>query len=67
MKNKDPLQIKESSPKHKRKSEKKKREERRITKSPQRMNKIEVIRYLSTITLNVNGLTVPIKRHRVVE
>ena len=30
-------------------------------------NKVAINKYLSIITLNVNGLNVPIKRHRVAE
>ena len=30
-------------------------------------NKIEIHTYMSVITLNVNGLNAPIKRHRVAE
>ena len=30
-------------------------------------NKMEIIKYLSVITLNVNGLNAPIKRHRMVD
>ena len=45
--------------KRKKKSEK---EERRY-----KGNKIAMNKYLSIITLNVNGLNAPIKRHRVAE
>ena len=31
------------------------------------MNKMEIATYLSIITLNINGLNVPIKRYRVAE
>ena len=48
----------EKSSKHKKEPKKKK------TKT---MNKMAISTYLSIITLNVNGLNVPLKRHRVAE
>lgn len=46
-------------------------EEERCREEPQKhletMNKMAVSTYLSLVTLNINGLSSPIKRHRVIE
>ena len=46
---------------------KKKREKRTERGTQARRGKMAMNKYLSIITLNVNGLNVPIKRHRVAE
>ena len=38
-----------------------------LKNNPKMMNKMALCTYLSIITLNVNGLNAPIKRHRVAE
>ena len=43
------------------------REEKRSTKQPQAIKKMAIGTYISKITLNVNGLNAPIKRHRLAE
>ena len=42
------------------------REEKRSTK-PQTIKKMAIGTYISIITLNVNGLNAPTKRHRLAE
>ena len=59
--NKDPsMSLKKTS---KPWNEKEKKNQRKTTKQPQNSNKMAISTYLSIITLNVNGLNVPIKRH----
>ena len=54
--------------KHKGKEqEKKKGTERNNKNSQETINKMAIIPYLSIITLNINGLNSPIKRHTVTE
>ena len=43
------------------------REEKRSTKQPQAIKKMTIGTYISKITLNVNGLNVPTKRHILAE
>ena len=45
--------------------EENKRREKNLQNNPKTMNQIAVRTYISIITLNVNGLYAPIKRHRV--
>ena len=42
-------------------------EEKKNTRGKQSNNKIALHTYLSKITLNVNGLNAPTKRHKVAE
>ena len=44
-----------------------KEEERNHKNNLQTMKKMAISTYLSVITLNVNGLNTPVKRHRVPE
>ena len=43
------------------------REEKRSTQSTQTIKKMAIGTYISIITLNVNGLNAPTKRHRLAE
>ena len=43
------------------------REEKRAKNQPQTMKKMAIGTYISIITLNVNGLNAPTKRHRLAE
>ena len=43
------------------------REEQRSTNQPQTIKKMAIGTYISIITLNVNGLNVPTKRHKLAE
>ena len=43
------------------------REEKDLQNQPQTIKKMAVGTYISIITLNVNGLNVPNKRHRLTE
>ena len=47
--------------------QKKKGTKRNYKNNPKIINKIVIATYLSIMTLNVNGLKVPVKRHRVAE
>ena len=44
-----------------------KREEKDLQNQPQTVKKMEIGTYISMITLNVNGLNLPTKRHRLAE
>ena len=44
-----------------------KREEKRSTKLTPKIKKVAIRTYISIITLNVNGLNAPTKRHRLAE
>ena len=46
---------------------KRRRTKKNYKNNPKTMNKMATCIYLSTITVNVNGLKAPIKRHRVDE
>ena len=50
-----------------RKENKRGREEKRPKKKPKTINKMAIRIYISVITLNVNGLNAPTKRHRLAE
>ena len=43
-------------------SKRRKKEQKRLQKQPKAINRIAIHRYLSVITLNVNGLNATIKR-----
>ena len=43
------------------------RKKKNYNNNPKTINKMAISTYLSIVTLNVNGLNVPIKRHRVAE
>ena len=43
------------------------REEKDLQNQPQTIQKMAIGRYISIITLNVNGLNAPTKRHRLAE
>ena len=43
------------------------REEKDLTKNPKTIKKMVIGTYISIITLNVNGLNAPTKRHRLAE
>ena len=47
--------------------ERNKRRRKKQKRTPKTINKMAISIYLSVITLNVNRLNVPIKRHRVAE
>ena len=46
---------------------KRRREEKRTTNKSKTINKMAIKIYISVITLNVNGLSAPTKRHRLAE
>ena len=63
--------LKRKVPKHKingnRPTKKRKEERRNIESTGKTKFKMEINTYLSIITLNVNGLNAPIKRHKVAD
>lgn len=59
--------TKESQQTVRRRQQEKKATENNYKNNHKTRNKMAVSRYLSLITLNVNGLNTPIKRHKVIE